>query len=340
MQANIRQSNFELLRLILMFIILIHHGVVMGLGLRGIAGANGWECYLQDCDIPLMFMVNGFCVVAVDVFILISGYWGIKTRSNKVLSLLFALMFYTLLFASLPYLLQGDIKHALLSAAPLSQTQYWFVREYLFLMLFAPLLNQLFESYSQKQIISFIAIMVLLCCYLGFVWQKSVNKNGYNFINFMLIYSIGRYIKQYGWQLNRYLYLLGYIILSLLIGSLSIFFVHSGHKDLAWQMTYYNNPLIICSAICLFEFFKSIEIRSTIINRLSQSALSIYLFTSSLWISRWWYSWILDKYTGNHPNWLILLDILASSIILLFIAISIDQIRLYLSKKIIRENKH
>ena len=335
MQSSIRQSNFEVLRLVLMLFILIHHGIVMALGLGGIAGEYGWVCHLQDADIPLMFFVNSFCIVAVNAFILISGYFGIKLKSHKVWSLFFAMMFYTLLFSSLPYLLQGDVKHAIISAAPFSQTQYWFVREYFFLMLFAPLLNHLFDTYSKKQVILFIAVLVLISCYIGFVWQKSVNRNGYNFVNFMLLYSIGRYLRQYNFQLRKYTNLAGYIVCSMALGGICVFFAQNGHKDLSWQMTYYNNPLIILSALFLFGFFRAIDLKSSFVNKISQSALSVYLFTSSVWISKLWYDWVLAQYSVNHRmGGGILAIILATALLQYIVAILIDQVRLFLWNKV------
>ena len=42
-----RNSGFELLRLLLMFLIVIHHAIVHGLGLRGLASADATEVAIR-----------------------------------------------------------------------------------------------------------------------------------------------------------------------------------------------------------------------------------------------------------------------------------------------------
>lgn len=294
-----RTSNFELLRLLLMFYITIHHCIVLALGLGGIDGLYGWQCHLRSEDIPLMFLTNAFLIVAVDVFVLISGYFSIKLKGIRLWELFFSLIFFTILFTSLPQLFKGDVKHAILYAMPLSQTRYWFIREYFFLVLFAPMLNMYLENLDKKSHLRFIGLLAVICCYVGFLWRKSIVGDGYNFVNFILLYTIGRYIKLYSLDISRRKSLLLYIGLSLLIGTISVLFWSHGMNGWAWRMTDYSNPLLILSAIGLFSFFLQLKIKSSLINRWSKSSLSIFLFTSSLLISQTQYKWILESYKSG-----------------------------------------
>lgn len=76
MSTKIRQSNFELLRLVCMMMVMIGH-------------ANG---YVNETDLVgargiAKVVVNQFCLVHVDVFVLISGWFGKKASWKGVCSL-------------------------------------------------------------------------------------------------------------------------------------------------------------------------------------------------------------------------------------------------------------
>ena len=79
---NARRSNFELLRLVSMLMVVNLHsfwGYEHGMGIG------------QAVD----FFRESACICAVDAFILISGYWGIKWRFKSLFNLLFQVAFYS-----------------------------------------------------------------------------------------------------------------------------------------------------------------------------------------------------------------------------------------------------
>ena len=71
-----RSSNFELLRLICMLLIICGH-IIMIHGYDTV-GDSSW--YIKQIFTP-------FCTVAVNIFVLISGYFGIKLNTKKIWSL-------------------------------------------------------------------------------------------------------------------------------------------------------------------------------------------------------------------------------------------------------------
>ena len=145
MSTTARNSSFELLRLILMFLIIVHHVIVNGLSMVHMS-QPAFEPIIRNDDLMLLCIVNCFCIPAVNVFVLVSGFFEIRPTATKVISLLFSMIFYTLVF-TFPYLLYvGDYIHALSSLSILSHSPYWFLIDYLFLMLFAPMLNMMFKA--------------------------------------------------------------------------------------------------------------------------------------------------------------------------------------------------
>lgn len=69
-----RNSTFELLRIIAITFIMIHHVIVFGLG-----GCN-YELNVEHCDTNpwINDIINSLCIIGVNLFILITGWFGVK----------------------------------------------------------------------------------------------------------------------------------------------------------------------------------------------------------------------------------------------------------------------
>ncbi len=331
-----RTSNFELLRLILMLMIVIHHCIVVGLGIEGLCSSYDLQLAAVGRDVPTLLFTNCFCIVAVNVFVLISGYFGIRIKLRKVLLLLFAIYFYTIFFTTLPLITYGNVRLGLYKLAVFSQQpHYWFLREYFILLLFCPFINEGLERFSKKNHLIFVLGLTFVSCYLGYVFGRSVNHNGYNFVNFILLYVLGSYIKRYPVKGNGKIWGLTYVVTTLVIALLSIYFYQEGKYGLVWKLTYYNNPLVIVASLALFLAFRSVNIRSKRINKIAQSSISIYLFGCSVTILRCTCDLTKFSYAQLHDNMgIFILSLVGISLATAILAIAIDQIRLYAWHKI------
>ena len=333
-EMKMRNSSFELLRLILMFMIIVHHSIVHGLGFSGLGSVQ--MSNITGIELLMATVINCVCICAVNCFVLISGYFGIQTNLKKFLTLFFAIVFYTLIFDTFFLITERMYKSALASLFIFSHSNYWFVKCYLYLMAFAPVLNMMFERLSRQYIYFIITIMLFISCYLGFFWGDKLNNTGYSLFQFIMIYCIGRILKLWDLHINRFKAILIYILPGILTGLTMYYFWSIGNKELALKMTYYNNPLIILSAIGLFLFFTSITINNKLINRLASSAFAIYLIQSSLWCWSFFYKYInaLHSQFSFSNSFLgcvgwggIYLIIIVLSILTIVFSIIIDQVQ-------------
>lgn len=84
-----RQSNMELLRIIAMFFILVLHANYLSLGYPSldaiISGSFG--------DLFRVFM-QSVAIIAVNLFVLLSGYFRIQVKKKSVLNFLYYCFFY------------------------------------------------------------------------------------------------------------------------------------------------------------------------------------------------------------------------------------------------------
>ena len=287
-----RNSSFELLRLVLMLMIVIHHSIVHGLGLSALSESYNSELIIKPSQMLIACSIHAFCICAVNCFVLISGYFGIKTTLKKVLFLVISIFIYTLLFSVIPSAAAGELKKAIYNCLFLSHSKYWFVIDYLFLMIFTPMINLAFETLPKRKTDIIIIGLLFISCYFGWLWGHVANANGYTLLQFILMYSVGRRFKYSNISLSTSKSLGLYVACSLLAGIVMWYLWHLGFNSRAWQITLYNNPLIICSAIGLFLLFKNFDIHSGIINTVAKGAFGIYLFQSSVIISQLQYGFI------------------------------------------------
>ena len=330
-----RNSAVELLRLILMFLIVVGHCIMHGMGLINLNPASHFPLTIPSDQMPFVSVAYGFCVCAVNCFVLISGYFGIKTSLKKILYLVFALFFYSLIFNIIPQIIEHDFKGAIASLLILSHNPYWFVLIYLFLMVFAPLLNLAYEKMPQRSTDLFLIALIIISCYFGYLWNNNTNYDGYNLIQFIMMYCIGRKIRYSNFSLPKSTSLIGFIICSVVCG-ISIYYAWLfGHPSRAWKCALYNNPIVIGSAIFLMLLFKNFQINSRTINLISRSAFGIYLFQESLPVQKLLYGYVADM-SLHESGFRLTVIILTASLIVCLIAIPLDAVRIYIYDKLLK----
>ena len=88
-KTKVRQSNIELLRIIAMFFVLIGHanGVVMGM-----LSPVEIETATLSSFIRILFM--SIAIGGVNIFVLISGWFGVRANYRGLAKLLFQFFFY------------------------------------------------------------------------------------------------------------------------------------------------------------------------------------------------------------------------------------------------------
>ena len=83
--AKQRESNIELLRLVVMAFIVLHHFIFPRLGQYRFL-SFGKTPLLSSSQIDYALIVDSFLIAAVDVFILISGYFSLSSKLADLLS--------------------------------------------------------------------------------------------------------------------------------------------------------------------------------------------------------------------------------------------------------------
>lgn len=202
-----RESNFELLRILSMYFIILYHLILFF-----IEGENLDVIFWRAIKLPLH--------VGVILFVLISGYFGINTKVKGIVHLLILTFIYFTplnlvdnLSCLYHQITNGDfnnnsfsdyassIKATFCSFFFLSKSTYWFVRTYLWLYLFAPVVNY-YINQSRLHLYYLLSITGLISLYMGLVGGLDPSlQGGNNIINFIFLYCLGRFLNyEQSWQ--------------------------------------------------------------------------------------------------------------------------------------------
>ena len=256
-----RNGSLDLLKcLCMLFVVIIHL-----MGHSGYLAAFNQDTLVYYAGNYLSSLIN----VAVPVFVLITGYFGISFRLEKVVTMEITLLFYSLLTFIIAFVFAGGggightVSSVLKTVLPFSYKSWWFATHYVVLMFFAPYINTLLQSIDQKKHISLIVICFILFNVISsFSLDPIDTTGGYGFVNFIFLYLIGRYIRMYGLfqNIRAYQWFFGYCFFSFLI--LLSYRLYGNYK-----FGTYNSILLMFSAVSLFNTFAKIKIRTTIFSR-------------------------------------------------------------------------
>ena len=342
-----RQSNMELLRLVAMMMILVMH---MDYGAFGLPTAEG----VKNAPMTTFgrIFVEHLCLVAVNVYVLISGWFGIRPKMKSFARLMVQVATYSIVITG-AFLLLGrtSFKIGYVTDMLIVGKQYWFVVSYILLYLISPILNAFVEHSSKRE------LQLMLLVFFGFQfvysWIFGLEEfaGGYSALSFMGLYLLARYVKLY-WNENdnenenchpdgKPSLSLSFSLkkpslsfsLYLFIAAITALFVFLAYRwkgdsfgdACAGIFAHYNSPFIVVSSLLVLLMFSKLQFQSKLINYLSSSAFAVYLIHAHplLWDD---YLNLFPPIYAKYPNLLGVLLMMLVAVIIFFLCIAIDKI--------------
>lgn len=152
-----RNSNIEALRIVAMFMVLALHVNFMSIGEPTTA-----EAIIEPFPTFLRVFFQQFANIAVDLFVLISGWYGIKCSVRGVAKFLFQSVF-IITFMYVLGLLMGyaALEPKQILECLLLENNAWFVKCYLALFILSPVLNIYCQNTTERQQRNL--LMVFMC---------------------------------------------------------------------------------------------------------------------------------------------------------------------------------
>jgi len=329
-----RDSNMELLRILAMLLVLVVHSCFHSLG-----NPTTEDAVSTPLPIFLRYVVQSASIICVNVFVLLSGWYGINVRIRGFAKFVFQVLFFSIGFfvyhfiSNLPTLSLDGFG----TIFALKGSDYWFVKAYVGLYILAPILNLYVEKASQRQLkITLISFYLFQTIYGWYTSGASWFELGYSTISFVGLYLLACYIRLYAPSFSKYSYkqdLLIYVLIVLFTAVVGFSLTLKGHgmDNILYE---YTSPFVILSSLFFLLAFSKMRIRSRAINWIASSAFAAYLFHTN----RFFFDGVFCKQIVIWSNQMSLCFFVLSTLIwilLVFIAaILIDKIRMFCWKKL------
>lgn len=285
-----RNSKIELLRCVCMFMIIYLHLIIHGVN-GGIYGEK------LPVTLTLSFTTI-FCMVAVNVFVIISGYFGIniinddgKIRVKKILKNYSIILFYSVIIGLICFITKKiTLKEFLSCFVPIISSKWWFATCYIALVLISPFINISIEYYwKNKYLYVFLALILLYTCLFDAKPSTvTLGMASLGFSTILICYCIGRIL--YFLNINNndflskksYFYFLGYILCCFIsfLGTVFLFIITK--RNYWFRISTYSSPITILASIFFFLTFLNLRIKnSKFINYFANATFGIYLLHES-----------------------------------------------------------
>jgi len=322
-----RQTNMELLRITAMYIILIYHAVARGL-------------IQYRIDTPILGSLYVLLLIGVILFLLISGWFGIKPSVKGFLRLYLLLVFYKVLMLLVFRGAAGlGAKEVITLFFPFSGAvgHWWFFRTYILLFLISPVLNYLKGGGMRNTTLLILGGIIF---WFSWIWDNPNFTSGKNIVNFAFIYLLGDWLRETfvitekNRKNMRMLYLVLYMILAAIIG-FSLYFASPRFYQIIIRMCYrYDSPILILMSTLFFLLFTTFNIKSKSVNWVASSAVAVYaIHECKFFDKKLWYGFIEKQYLTYGVGHFFLV-LIGECIVFFLVCILIDKVRLLMMKPV------
>lgn len=333
-----RNSNFELLRIVSMLMIVMCHFAAHGT-------LNIWNFYAADQSVMrtnLFFLFFG--PIGVSMFVMIGSYFLCLKKFNfkRPLMLMLQTMFYS--FAIYLFLIKAKLitvhlgLESILLPFPLP-SGYWFVAAYLVMLLGMPVFNLIINSFNKKQLSLLIFAGVIIYGVLPdllvvFNGKPDFGSGDFGYSNFMgviIAYFVGAYLRKFPeenfWH-NKFTGIIVFLsflllcVVSMLATSEKVYGILVG-------LTGIYGPVALFIAASMFSFFRTLSFHSKIINVIARSTFGVYLIHDNTFLrSLIWQKWF-STINFAHAGSLHYVLSLIGCVVLVYVTCTIIDIVLY-----------
>lgn len=339
-----RMANLEMLRCIAMMMVVVLHYLSKG-KLLDVSAEEGFSSTVLTA-----WLIESFCIVAVNVYMMISGYVLCTShfKLSRLLCLWIQLLTYSIgigLMAAFLGILPAEEwnTHYLLTLLfPISMDHYWFLTAYIYLYLLLPIVGCALRYMGKKQMQVVLGFLFLVFCVVKSIlpFRLEMDAKGYDCIWYLCVFLLAAYVRKFGlvffgkkWRcfILYFVCVLGAFIEIVCLhkvyfatGSMSFIL------NIAWE---YNHIFTLGAALGLFLMFLNINLPERLVkwvNFVSAYTLGVYLLHENIGIRYAWQGWF-----GAEPGCSVgklLMGTISAAFVVFFVGIIVDWIRASLMK--------
>lgn len=338
MQKKERMANLEVLRCVAMMMVVVLHY----LGKGGL---------LPDLTAPLSaqdtaaWLLEAFCIVAVNVYMMISGYFLCESsfKFSRLLQLWLQVWIYSVVIGVLAVATgivpaQEISTHYYLTLLfPVTMGHYWFLTAYVFLYVLLPLLGEGLRRMTKQQFQVALVLLFTTFCLLKSVlpFRLEEDSKGYDCIWYLCVFCVAAYIRRFG---IPFLQKKSHALLLYLTGVfgtfgeamlLHLFYLKTGSLELILKIPYeYNHIFPFLASVGLFCLFLNSRIQGKIGGvavKIAPYTLGVYLLHENLGVRYAWQAWLGTKVISN--AWQLLAWTMLAVVVVFVLGILVDLVR-------------
>ena len=285
-----RQSNIELLRILMAYGVIVLHYNNRGIGraMRHAVPGSPNSQYL--------FLTETLFICAVNVFMLISGFYTYGKHTSSIRRVIRMLVQVSLVRAAFTIGLAA-FDHKQLTAVAIGRSFIpfnYFMITYSVVCLIAPYLNIVLEKLTEKALNGMLILFLILFSiwpflsdWMNLAWDINLNAvntvtnkgglGGYTVVNYILLYVIGAYLRRKAIRVRAWCSLLMLLVCGAVIYAGGYRHYIDGHDGLG-PFFAYCSPFVIGFAVFLFLLFREIPAgENRIINEIAGGTFMVYL---------------------------------------------------------------
>lgn len=278
---SFRNSNIEILRLVLMFMVVLLHFNNDTMG--------GAFVFIKDMafDNFALHFFESLSICAVNCFMIVSGYFlyaNTKIKFGKIADVFLIVIFYRLLHFGINSIIGNEdfaLRNFVAACFPFNYFAIFYVVCYALSPYIAKLWNCLSIKSSNLFITILLIVFIVIPTILNMVENLYIlnsadglspisiegNGNGYTIVQFVVMLSLGMWLRKRQVNIRSSVLWLVYLF-SVLVMTIFIHIFPSLYN--------YCSVFTVVTAVCLFLLFLKLKFQSNAINFLSKSCFAIY----------------------------------------------------------------
>ena len=284
-----RQSNFELLRIVSMLMIVAYHLYIHGVYRIGVVSFDTHTWFLENTVnkfFSLLFIPGG--EIGVGIFFMLTGYFLCEKDSVHFSRVVIRAVFYSLISILISVAIimyrggaapTSDFIGNLLRYVffPVFEGNWWFASAYLFLLMLVPFLNVFLRGENR--------LIIVFICYL-YVASVLIGAPHFDVIKAVFFYTMGALFKSRRLKHNSkqiFLFVFLFFVIWLFIVFLNVGLLLHHNKMMQKLLPFAISAFLVPAGVwLLFQIFSSMDIGyNEAVNKIASTTFGVYLLHDS-----------------------------------------------------------
>lgn len=329
-----RESNFEVLRTLAMFFIVVYHCLTHGVG-----GGYGFST-VQTVSFSNLFFSDFMLVfssIAVNLYVMISGFFlvDLNFKLSRVVRTWTNALFYSCIITALFMAFQLNPFNVIAlgkSFFPLSTDAYWFVTQYIGLLILSPFLALIARQLSYRQYIFLLIGGAFLCLSIIPVFPLGKRfhvAHGNSVWSFAYLFFVAGFIRHHVNKLSNARLLVMIILVTIVLLAYEIILGYQGVSICLRWLDYNGIPFIL--SVLIFLLVRQLQVPENgfwnVFVKMAPYTFGVYLIHDHLLVRDW--LWTTASLTTYVDHWAFPLIVMGLCIGIFVTCALIDTIRKY-----------